>query len=209
MALLGWMIKAAWQHRQSQGQELMLQALFMVALILMGHFGGLLRQDPVSFVWVTLLVTHMVGTGLGGLNQDAVSTSLLVHKIPLIAWVWVHVLVMGVTRGVVMTALAMLVLAASGLASWGLAVVVALGLLPLMLYRMLVETLMGAGVFGFVWLCPLLTPLVIFGLDTMQRAAAGNLSFSGGAVYGMMYVLFCVAVLPWIVAWIIRERLTS
>ena len=42
MALLRWMIKAAWQHRQSQGQELMLQALFMVALILIGHFGGLL-----------------------------------------------------------------------------------------------------------------------------------------------------------------------
>ena len=207
MAFLAWMIKAAWQERQSHGQHLMLQALFMVALIVMGHFGGLLRQDPVSFVWISLLLSHLVG--MGGTNRDSVPSTLLVHKIPLIAWVWVHVLVMGVTRGVVMTALAMLVLAASGLASWGLAGVVALGLLPLMLYRMLVETLMGAGVFGFVWLCPLLTPLVIFGLDTMQRAAAGSLSFSGGAVYGMMYVLFCVAVLPWIVAWIMRERLTS
>jgi hypothetical protein len=207
MAFLAWMIKAAWQERQSHGQQLMLQALFMVALIVMGHFGGLLRQDPVSFVWISLLLSHLVG--MGGINRDSVPSTLLVHKIPLIAWVWVHVLVMILIRGVGMMALAMLVLAASGLASWALAGVVVLALLPLGLYQMLVETLMGAGILSFVWLCPLLTPLVIFGLDTMQRAAAGTLSFSGGAVYGMMYVLFCVAVLPWIVAWIMRERITS
>jgi ABC-type transport system involved in cytochrome c biogenesis permease component len=68
---------------------------------------------------------------------------------------------------------------------------------------------MGAGGLSFVWLCPLLTPVLIFGLDTLQQAAGGTLSLTGGAVYGLMSLLFCVAVLPWIVAWMIKERLTS
>jgi hypothetical protein len=87
--------------------------------------------------------------------------------------------------------------------------VIGLRLIPLILYRLLMESMMGAGMLGFVWLCPLLTPLLIFGLDTAQRAAAGTLMFSGGTVYGLMYLLFCIAVLPWIVAWMMKERITS
>ncbi|MFM7631207.1 MAG: hypothetical protein ACKO43_05285 [Alphaproteobacteria bacterium] len=209
MALLIWMIKATWQNRHSQGQALMLQALFMVALMLIGHFGGLLGQDAVSFVWISLFLTHMIGMTTRGGREDVLPTMLILHQIPLIVWVWVHVLVTGMLRGVVMTGLAMLVLAAQGPVTWTLAGVLALSVIPLMLYRLLVETLMESGGLSFVWLCPLLTPLMIFGLDTLQRAAAGTLTFSGGAVYGMMYLLFCVAVLPWIVAWIMKERLTS
>ena len=209
MALLTWMINAAWQRHKSQGYDVLLQTLVMVALMVMGHFGGMLGYDPVSFVWISLFVTHLMGMGFRVGQADTLPTMLLIHNIPLIAWVWVQIVVLGIPRGIIMTALAMVVLAVYGPVSWMLTGVVFLGLVPLMLYRLLVDTLMGAGGLSFVWLCPLLTPVLIFGLDTLQQAAGGTLSLTGGAVYGLMSLLFCVAVLPWIVAWMIKERLTS
>jgi hypothetical protein len=209
MALLTWMIRATWQQRRGHGQDLMLQILFMVALIIIGHFGGSLAMNPVSFVWVSLLITHMIGMGWGARDSNSLPTALLMHNIPLIAWVWVQVLAMVLTRGLFMTGFSLLVLGVYGPVSWVLALVIGLSLIPLILYRLLMESMMGAGVLGFVWLCPLLTPLLIFGLDTVQRAASGTLTFAGGTVYGLMYLLFCIAVLPWIVAWMMKERMTS
>ena len=202
--MLKWILYVMWA--QQNWTDIIVMIFFMIVMMIIGTFSDLLHLQPVVFTWLSVVLAIIFN------HQTPIKKSIYEHiimqKIPIIAFVWVNILWQWIFYGVILTVMSGLIISISDTINMTLCVVFFITTLPLIMHKLIIGQMLGHnGVIGIIILCPLLTPLLIFGIGIMNTQM--YITDDNTLIYAISYVLFCIATLPYAATFIIKERITT